>query len=98
MSLDLRPDIESRVLEYAAAEGISVNELIGRAFPPRKAQFDQKTLDLMAAIRQWQTEDATDDPDELDRREQETAAHHAALDQSRHEAGMRLLFPNRTQP
>jgi|GEM_PF-4284947 hypothetical protein len=36
MSLDLAPEIEKTVREYAAAEGVSVNELMVRHFPPRK--------------------------------------------------------------
>ena len=35
MSLELGPETERRVREYAAAEGISIEELMDRAFPPR---------------------------------------------------------------
>ncbi len=34
--LDLSPEIETIVLEYAADEGVSVNELLARAFPPHR--------------------------------------------------------------
>jgi hypothetical protein len=35
LSLDLNPEIESSVREYAAAEGISIDDLLARHFPPR---------------------------------------------------------------
>ena len=39
--LDLAPEIENTVLEYAAYEGVSVNELMARTFPRRQPQSAQ---------------------------------------------------------
>jgi hypothetical protein len=37
MSLDLAPEVESTVRQYAEREGVSVDELLARAFPPVKS-------------------------------------------------------------
>lgn len=91
--LNLAPDIETRVREYAAAEGVSVEELIARAFPPRPRKPDEKASRLIKAIAKWQSEDATDDENERMRRDQETDDLHTRLDDIRIRAGMRPLFP-----
>ena len=38
MSLELGPDTERRVREYAAVAGISIEELIDRTFPPHMSK------------------------------------------------------------
>ena len=92
--LDLSPETENNVREYAAREGVSIDELLARTFPPRpQPQLDAKARKLIDAIRQWQVEDATDDEEELDRRDQDRAQLEANLNQSRQQAGMRPLFP-----
>lgn len=94
MSLELAPQTETRLYEYAAAEGVSidayVNRLLEKAAP---RQPDAKALQLLATIRQWQMEDATDDEDELTQRDQARAETQASLDQERQRTGMRPLFP-----
>lgn len=74
MPLDLTPQTETRLREYAAAEGLSVdaylNRLLAQVTPKITAapcQPDPKALQLLATIQQWQLEDATDDEDELTR-------------------------------
>jgi len=91
---ELAPEIESSVRDYAAREGVSINELLARTFPPRHSLPSPKALRLIEAIRQWQAEDMTDDEEELDRRDRERAELHANLNQSRQNSGMRVLFPD----
>lgn len=60
MSLELSLEIENVVRERAAAEGVSVNELLARAFAPNKAQTagDPKAR-VQALLTRWQAEDNT---------------------------------------
>ncbi len=51
MSLQLAPEIETAVHQYAEREGVSLNELLRRAFPPVTAASSVQTL-----LQQWQKE------------------------------------------
>jgi hypothetical protein len=97
MALDLAPDTERRVREYAEEQGVSIEILMVRAFPPRIPKPDQKSLDLAAIIRQWQMDDATEDEEELERRDQERLELQINLDKERKQANMRFLFPKKDQ-
>ncbi len=55
--LDLAPEMESRVREYAEAEGVSVNDLIARRFPPRPRIAGQDTrVRVQSLLSAWQQE------------------------------------------
>lgn len=57
MYLELAPEMESRVREYAEAEGVSVNELIDRHFPPRPRITEQNTrARVQSLLSAWQQE------------------------------------------
>ena len=66
MSLNLAPEIESSVREYAARGGVSVDELLARAFPPVESNGKQSPVAsadktdsrdrVLALLRQWQQE------------------------------------------
>lgn len=63
MSLDLAPEIETTVRLYAEREGVTVNELLARAFPPDKPTtpsqhlaFENPVARVSALLRQWQQE------------------------------------------
>lgn len=62
MSLDLSPEIENAVRECAAAEGVSVNDLLARTFASEKMQThppaDPKAQ-VRALLAQWQSQDNT---------------------------------------
>lgn len=70
----------------------AINRLLGGATPRPP---EPKALALAQAIRQWQAEDGTDDEEELNRRDRERADLQANLNDARHRAGMRPLFPER---
>jgi hypothetical protein len=53
MSLELAPEAESRLREYAEAEGISVSTLIDRHFPPIQPRRDPAAR-VRALLAQWQ--------------------------------------------
>ncbi len=61
MSLDLSPEIEKMIRERAAAEGVSVNDLLARAFAPDKIQTPptDPTEQVLAMLAQWQAQDHT---------------------------------------
>lgn len=37
LTLDLRPEVENALREYAAEEGVSISDLLARTFPPKTA-------------------------------------------------------------
>lgn len=61
MSLDVRPEIENMVRQRAAAEGVSIDDLLARTFAPGKKL--QPAGDPVEHVRQllvrWQSEDRT---------------------------------------
>ena len=54
MSLDITPEIESTVRQYAEREGGSVEELLARTFPP--VVTEHAVSHMNALLRQWQQE------------------------------------------
>ncbi len=53
MSLDVAPEIETTVRRYAEREGVSLNELMVRVFPPIE---EDAVARVYALLRQWQHE------------------------------------------
>ena len=63
MSLDLAPEIETTVRQYAEREGVSVEELLARTFPPVKpastapeTAVDDAATRVSSLLQQWQQE------------------------------------------
>lgn len=60
MAIDVSPEIETAVRERAAAEGVSVNDLLARSFAMEKIQ-DRPSLNVQEHVRsllaQWQAQD-----------------------------------------
>ena len=57
MSLELSPEIESAVREYAEAEGVSINDLLARTFPPRLSNTERDPGErIQALLSRWQQE------------------------------------------
>ena len=71
MTIKLRPDLEARLKDEAQRRGVDpndcANEVLDLGLPLRSGD-NQATLDLLA---QWDEEEATDDPVELERRRAE---------------------------
>jgi plasmid stability protein len=90
--IDLTPEEEARLRAAAARNGVSTEECARKVLTdhlPPDESID-RTLKLFA---QWEAEDATDDPDEIRRAEEELAELKAGLNAPRATAGSRLLFP-----
>jgi len=60
------------------------------AEPSNNNPIDTATLELFA---KWRAEDATDDPEELRKAEQELAEFKKAMNENRSQAGEPLLYP-----
>jgi hypothetical protein len=58
MSLDLRPEVERIVRERAAAEGVSVDDLLARTFAAASNAGEAERR-VRALLAQWQAEDRT---------------------------------------
>jgi hypothetical protein len=99
LSINIPPDAESRLKSEAERQGLEVAEYVARLVvehlptPAAGPVRDQATLDLLA---QWDREDATDDPEEIARRERDWEELREALNRNRLESGgpnARKVFP-----
>jgi hypothetical protein len=92
LTIDLTPEEEARLLAAARQAGTDVVEcarqLLVERLPP--IPLGQATRDL---LRAWREEDATEDPEQIRRAEEELAEFKQALNETRAAAGARLLFP-----
>ena len=98
--LNLKPELEKKVAQQAAAEGTAVSyyleKLIEETVTPEPAIIDTQAQILknqaaLAMLRQWNEEDATDDPAELEKRQVEWEEFKAAMNESH--SSDRVLFP-----
>lgn len=89
VKLELKPDIDSRLRELAAAAGLSVQaylvKLIESALSPRRNEA------AIALLAQWDEEDTTRDSDELERRRSEWEELKTAMNEEH--TSDRVLFP-----
>jgi predicted outer membrane protein len=92
LTIDLTLEEEARLQAAARSAGIDVAECARRVLtehlPP--AVPGQATRDL---LRAWLEEDATDDPEEIRKAEEELARFKQAMNETRAAAGARLLYP-----
>lgn len=89
VTLDLGPELENDLKAMARAKGVSVEEfvrsLVAEAVHRRSGEA------AVALLRQWESEDATDDPEELARRASDWKAFREAMNRSR--TSDRTLYP-----
>ncbi len=97
LTLDLPPDLESALTEDARRKGTTPAEMILEELrqkyftPDAGSVVAQKPVSAMVALfAQWDAEDATDDPEEIARRNQEWEETKANL------AANRMNFEGRT--
>ncbi len=94
--LDLSPETEMLLQQEAAREGVSIETLIRRTFASRPNPHNPKANRLIQTIHQWQTEDGTANEAELTQRDQARKELQTNLDNARHQADMRSLFPEQS--
>ncbi len=79
ITLDLTPTEEARISTVARQIGLApaeyVKKLVTEHLPPSEPTVptvDEENQALIALLQSWREEDATDDPQELQRRDDET--------------------------
>ena len=86
--VEISPE-EERIVQSARARGINnvekevrntIQQLESRVSEPANTGAEDPTV---ALLRKWREEDATDDPEELDRRDRENAEFFASLKANR---------------
>jgi hypothetical protein len=92
ITIKLTEDEEARLRAAADRNGVSASEcarqLLVTHLPPGEPK--DRTLELFA---QWEAEDATDDPEEIARRNREWEEFKANMNATRAGGGARLLYP-----
>ncbi len=92
VTIELAPEEEARLQAAARSAGIDIAECARRVLTKHlpSATPGQATRDL---LRAWWEEDATDDPEEIRKAEEELAEFKQAMNETRAAAGARLLYP-----
>jgi hypothetical protein len=92
LTIDLSPDEEVRLRVAAEKEGLEPEECARRLLTSQLPSLKpgEATRALFAA---WAAEDATDDPEEIARRNQEWEELKAQMNATRAELGAEPLFP-----
>lgn len=92
LMIELSPEEEASLRELAADQGVPPEEVVTQAVKNLLPK-DQRNLDLIELIQRWREEDATDDEEELARRDKEWEELKTDLNANRAATGERLLFP-----
>lgn len=96
LTIELSREEEERLKRAAQQEGMGVEEYakqrLGLADPSQPVP-DAKNRALIELLESWRREDATDDEEELERRDAEWEELKANLNANRAATGERLLFP-----
>lgn len=93
LTITLPPEVETRLQEAARRQGIEPAEYASKLLEEALPHPDQATLDLLA---KWATEDQTDDPEEIARREGEFEEFKAGMNRNRLESdgsNARIPYP-----
>lgn len=103
-----KPETEARLIHFATSWGLSPDEAAEELIVLGMEQKVKKVEDARARMRalaleqavatkalfdQWRAEEATDDPEELKRRDQEMLELRLAMNANRRETGERIPFP-----
>jgi hypothetical protein len=92
LTIELTPEEEARLQAAAREQGLEPAECAHRLLTEHLPAVDpeDRTLELFAA---WDAEDATDDPEEIQRRNREWEELKAQMNETRTQLGMEPLFP-----
>jgi predicted DNA-binding protein len=91
LSIELSPELTDRLEQAAKQQGLEPIEYARRLIEIHLP--DAKGLALADLMHQWIQEDATEDPEEIARRDAEWEELRANLNANRAAAGERPLFP-----
>jgi hypothetical protein len=94
LTIDLPEETESWLKEHAARQGVDVSAYAKQLLQSAVQRI--ATDPTIALIEQWKREDATDDPEEIVRRERELKEFMEGMNRNRLEMegpNARLIFP-----
>jgi DNA mismatch repair ATPase MutL len=96
LTIELSREEEERLKRAAQQEGMDIEQYakqrLGLTESPQSGP-DAKNRALIELLESWRREDATDDEEELERRDAEWEELKANLNANRAATGERLLFP-----
>lgn len=94
MILELDPAVERKLQQESERLGMHPEEVARRLITDGLSPMDaDRRHRLLATLRSWNEEDATDDPSELAQRETEWEEFRAAINESRRQYGEEPLYP-----
>lgn len=105
MTITLTPETEAKLIRFATSRGLAPEEALdeivvaGIELKAEDARARNRAIALKQAeedralLEQWKTEEATDDPEELKRRDQDMLELQLALNANRKATGERVPFP-----
>lgn len=92
LTIQLKPAVEAKLKARAAREGRPEAEIAAEAVE-KQLDADRGAVDRTAELfAQWRAEDATDDPEELTRRDAELEEFKANMNANRAATGERPLY------
>ena len=97
MTIELSPEQEARVQEAAAREGLPPIEWAARkllsGLPEASSERPANEDPTLALFARWAAEDATDDPDEIRRRNEQWELFKRNMNETRALSGRPPAFP-----
>jgi len=93
LTIEHLPDQKNRINEEAQKAGITANELIQRTLAERFPIMSDEDMQALALVEQWISE-APADPKQQSEAEADLREFQNSIDQTRREAGARLLYPD----
>jgi hypothetical protein len=92
VTIDLSPEEATRLNAEARRRGLETEEAAKRLIVERLPS-EQPGAATLALLKQWEEEDATDDPEELRAAEEDLEQFKRAMNATRTANGERILFP-----
>ncbi len=89
LTVEIEPELDSLLRKLAEAEGVSVEQYVRRLVA--RAVRTRSGSGALALLREWDSEDATDDPEEAVHRKRDWEAFREAMNRSH--SSDRVLYP-----
>lgn len=89
LTLELEPELDSHLRAIAQADGVSVEQYLRRLIADTVHSGSGKSAVML--LQRWEREDATEDAEEIARRERDWEAFQESLNRSH--SSNRALFP-----
>ncbi len=96
LTIELTPEQEAQLANAARRKGVEPAELVRELVVehlPSISHAQEEQDPTIALLQSWLDEDATDDPEEIRRAQEELDAFKQALNAERERAGARRIYP-----